>query len=403
MNYERAVQLLTGLVQIPSLSRQEGAATAWLAEQMRALGYARAGVDEAGNAVGELGSPHDPVLMLLGHIDTVPGDIPVRIEGEAEAALLYGRGAVDAKGPLATFVAAAAAVGDTWARANRLRIVVVGAVEEEAATSKGARWIRDRFDGVTDPVPLACVIGEPSGWSRLTLGYKGRLLVDLDASQPMAHTAGPDTGVATVAVALWNWVEAYAASVNVAREKAFDQIQPSLRQLRTFTDEQMQDHVTAQVGIRLPLDFDEAAFLAGLRRWAGEQAGGDAAGEVEVRGHVGSPDGAPVEWLFAGRRQVELRLFAHEPAWRSDRSSPLVRTFLNAIRTFDPNAKPAFVVKTGTSDMNVVAPAWRCPILAYGPGDSSLDHTPNEHISPAEYWKSVQILEKAVRDFTSFL
>ncbi len=56
-------------------------------------------------------------------------------------------------------------------------------------------------------MPAACIIGEPSGWTRVTLGYKGRVLVELDASQPMAHTAGPDLGVATVAVDFWNWLE----------------------------------------------------------------------------------------------------------------------------------------------------------------------------------------------------
>ena len=48
-------------------------------------------------------------IVLLGHIDTVPGEIPVRVED----GVLHGRGSVDAKGPLATFVAAAAeATGD---------------------------------------------------------------------------------------------------------------------------------------------------------------------------------------------------------------------------------------------------------------------------------------------------
>lgn len=47
--------------------------------------------------------------------------------------------------------------------------------------------------------------------------------------------------------------------------------------------------------------------------------------------------------------------------------------------------------------MNIVGPIWRCPILAYGPGDSRLDHTPNEHISIEEYLRSIEVLEHALR------
>ena len=54
--------------------------------------------------------------------------------------------------------------------------------------------------------------------------------------------------------------------------------------------------------------------------------------------------------------------------------------------------EPAFTLKTGTSDMNLVAPVWQCPTVAYGPGDSSLDHTPQEHISLNEYQKSIRVL-----------
>ena len=35
--------------------------------------------------------------------------------------------------------------------------------------------------------------------------------------------------------------------------------------------------------------------------------------------------------------------------------------------------------------MNVVGPAWGCPIVAYGPGDSRLDHAPNEQVPVREY------------------
>ncbi|WP_157463635.1 M20/M25/M40 family metallo-hydrolase, partial [Deinococcus pimensis] len=57
---------------------------------------------------------------------------------------------------------------------------------------------------------------------------------------------------------------------------------------------------------------------------------------------------------------------------------------------------PVFKVKTGTSDMNVVAPHWQVPTVAYGPGDSRLDHTPEEHLDLAEYREAVAILRSAL-------
>ena len=176
MDRERAIALLSGLVAVRSLSGEEHQASAWLVEQAAAAGYDRAYVDGAGNAVAELGAEAaSRVVVLLGHIDTVGGVVPVRIEPRDGREVLYGRGSVDAKGPLATFVAAGARLGGEWARAADLRLVVVGAVEEEAASSKGARFVAERFDGRTEKVPAACVIGEPSRWDRVTIGRGARL------------------------------------------------------------------------------------------------------------------------------------------------------------------------------------------------------------------------------------
>jgi LysW-gamma-L-lysine carboxypeptidase len=395
-----AVDLLHGLVAIPSLSGEESAAVAWLVSQMRALGYDRAFVDGAGNAVGELGSATARhTVVLLGHIDTVPGKIPVRVEEDETGARLYGRGSVDAKGPLATFTAAVARLGSAWAHDHELRVVVVGAVEEEAATSKGARFIAARFNGAEEAIPAACIIGEPSGWQRVTLGYKGRLLVEVEAAQPMAHTAGPEQGVATVAVDFWNWLAAYADRFNGDREKTFDQLQPSLRGLRTWTDDAMQDRVWAKAGIRLPLDFAVDPFVAATVDWAKGCAGADASPQMPAAIEPGEHYTIPVH---GAQTSVELRFLGHEPAWRSDRSNALVRAFLAGIRT-QSEERPGFVVKTGTSDMNVVGPAWRCPIVAYGPGDSALDHTPHEHLPLDDYWRAVLVLEETLRHLGSSL
>jgi [amino group carrier protein]-lysine/ornithine hydrolase len=378
-----AINLVRGLVAIPSLSRHESEASRWLAAQMRDLRFDRAFVDEAGNAVGELGDPTSArTIVLLGHIDTVPGNIPVRIEGD----LLYGRGSVDAKGPLATFVAAAARFSSSSAKAANLRVVVVGAVEEESATSKGARFIASRFNGVNDRVPDACIIGEPSHWNRITLGYKGRLLLDLTADQPMAHTAGPDASVASLVVDLWNWVTAHAARYNEGKDKAFDQLTPSLRRFITSTTEEMHDTVDAQFAWRLPVGFDAAVLMRDI--------------EGQATGRPGQQADRPTGEQ-ANKTRFNLSFRGHERAWRGDRTNVLVKSFLSGLRSVEASEKLGFVLKTGTSDMNVVAPVWKCPVVAYGPGDSSLDHTPHEHLNLDEYWRAVNVLEQSIRAFAS--
>ena len=357
------VALLRAALEIESLSGQEDELARFLVGQMEALGYTRAYLDPAGNAVGEMGDVNAPhTIVLLGHMDTVLGWIPVRVE----EGVLYGRGAVDAKGPLCAFISAVARVGER----TGTRFVVVGATEEEAATSKGARFIRDRF--MAERVPDACIIGEPSGWDRITLGYKGRQLVDAIFRQPLSHTAGPDARVAEWGVVWWLGVKHWAEAHNAAVQSAFDALLPSLRRFQTGGDGLM-EWAELEVGLRLPLGLTPDEIARRVQ---------------EARADV--PNSVAVQFQFRG----------YEPAYRADRNNKLVRAFQAAIRS--AGGRPGFKLKTGTSDMNVVGPVWNCPIVAYGPGDSRLDHTPNEHIRLDEYLRGIEVLTEAVRALTNF-
>lgn len=351
MDDASASALLEGMIRIPSLSGQEGPLARWLAEQMAAHGFDRTEVDEAGNAVGHIGDGPRQVV-LLGHMDTVPGDVPIRREGD----LLYGRGAVDAKGPLASFVSAVARVG----RREGWTLTVVGATEEEAPTSKGARYAATRYR------PEACVIGEPSGWDAVTLGYKGRMLLDYRHTQGTGHSAGPEQGAPDVGVAFYAAMLARCAALNAGHERVFDQLTPSLLSIRSESDG-LSESLALTVSWRTPLWFDAEAWKEEVRALAGPGA--------------------------------DLRFYGGEVAYQGGKSNPLVRAFLGALR--DQGAKPRFKVKTGTADLNIVGPAWGCPIVAYGPGDSSLDHTPNEHISEREYLSGVAVLTGMLQRLTA--
>jgi LysW-gamma-L-lysine carboxypeptidase len=42
--------------------------------------------------------------------------------------------------------------------------------------------------------------------------------------------------------------------------------------------------------------------------------------------------------------------------------------------------------------MNILAPAWGCPMVAYGPGDSKYDHTPIERLALSDYQRAITVL-----------
>src|SRR2546426_4464724 len=88
-------EVLRALLVEYSPAGNEGRAVHRFVEAARALGYA-AHIDRVGNAIARIGVGH-PKVMFLGHIDTVPGALPVRVEGGR----VQGRGACDAKGGLA--------------------------------------------------------------------------------------------------------------------------------------------------------------------------------------------------------------------------------------------------------------------------------------------------------------
>lgn len=353
--HQDPTKLLQEMLQIPSISTQEAELAHVLARRMAELGL-ESHVDAVGNAVGILGdATHGPDIVLLGHIDTVPGVVPVRIEDGK----LYGRGAVDAKGPFATFVCAAARLA-----AERVtlpyRLVLIGAVEEEAASSKGAHYAATQYR------PAACVIGEPSGWDRITLGYKGRLLVDARWEQAMAHSAGPEQAVTEQAVACWNAVAAYCKNYNHDQTRLFEQLLPSLRNINSGSDG-LSDWVSIMIGIRLPPAIKPEALAEQIRTIAAQTAAGS-----------------------------NPTLHFHDlcSAYQGDKNNALVRAMLKGIRS--AGGSPGFLLKTGTSDMNVVGPVWQCPILAYGPGDSTLDHTPQEHVLIEEYLRAIEVLATAL-------
>jgi LysW-gamma-L-lysine carboxypeptidase len=355
MNAPAELETLTGLLLHYSPTGEEGAAVHYLVERMARLGYDQAYADQAGNAIGIIGQGPRQVV-LLGHIDTVPGEIPIRIEGD----ILFGRGAVDAKGPLAAFVDAAIAGG---VRAG-WQFVVVGAVGEEG-DSRGACYLAPHYR------PDFAIIGEPSRWERITLGYMGNASDQICMRRPMAHGASGQESACEAVFHAWHKLEIRVEDYNQGRQRAFDRLHLNLDTFSSGKDG-FEEWADARLEARLPLALPPESWQ-------------------NLINEVIQPE-PPV------RVSIEPSSFS-VAAYECPKNTPLVRAFLSAIRSTGGN--PSFVLKTGTADLNVVAPLWNCPILAYGPGDSALDHTPHESISLVEYTHSVGVLRSALERLTA--
>ena len=101
---------------------------------------------------------------------------------------------------------------------------------------------------------------------------------------------------------------------------------------------------------------------------------------------------------WASDDEAHISFSGQELAFQTTRTTPLAKAFIAALRASGGQA--TFKYKTGTSDMNVVGPVWGQNIVAYGPGNSLLDHTPQEHICIDEYMHSIDALETVLRQLT---
>ena len=365
---ETDFETLIGLVSHYSPSGHERGAVEWLVARMKSLRYTDAFMDEAGNAVGVMG--HGPKqVVLLGHIDTVPGEIKVARDNIS----LYGRGSVDAKGPLACFVDAVAQVGvkEGW------QLVVIGAVEEER-DSEGARFVAERYQ------PDFAIVGEPNQWDRVALGYKGSAWANITVKRGQVHTASGEQTAAEAAVEAWLKIKEYADSFNADKEKMFDKLLPTLGGMDSDSND-FEQCARLKVGVRLPVEVTPEDWYGKLDE-------------------ISDSHFTPLRSAAGVLRKSDCHLTVERigfavAAWACEKNTKLVRSFLSGIRS--NGGAPRFVYKTGTADLNIVAPAWKCPAVVYGPGDSSLDHTPNEYMEWEDYRKAVDVVNAVLVTLSS--
>ena len=199
------VPLAAALIRRPSITPKDEGALEIVAEALEKLGFAchrlvfgENGGDRIHNLYARWGMGH-PNLCFAGHTDVVPTGAAEAWSFDPFAATLRdgalcGRGAVDMKGPIAAFIAAAEAFlkargGDFG---GSISLLITGDEEGEAinGTRRVLEWLDERSERLD-----ACLVGEPTSAQSLgdmiKIGRRGSMTGRLTVHGTQGHTAYP--------------------------------------------------------------------------------------------------------------------------------------------------------------------------------------------------------------------
>lgn len=341
------VKFLDSIIRTPSPSGQEAQVAELCRRYLSSFAFEKVWIDAAGNAVAT-NYPHkkgdSPDMLLFGHMDT----IAVPLAHRRARGKIFGRGAVDAKSPLAALLTAGGLCSGL-----PLKIMAAGVTEEEITTSKGIRHL------LTYAKPKMAINGEPSNTSGITIAYKGRLVVSGRTHGKPLHAG----------IAAENPIERTFEFYTKVRQAyplrgRFESVIINLTSIQGGSPGAINvvpEAMDFVLDVRLPPSIKNASVMRKFRSLA--------------------------------PHSLSLRAQESITGVETDPNHPLCRAMVHGIR--EAGLAPRYVKKSGSADMNITSHAG-IPTIAYGPGDSSLDHTPDEVILLSDYKKSISALCGAI-------
>jgi putative selenium metabolism hydrolase len=367
------VDFLQRLIRTEGLPGNEGETAELVQREMEGLGYREVHRDDAGNVLGKVpGRGEAPSMMFNTHLDHV--DVGEHdawphppFGGEVHDDRVWGRGAVDIKGPLACQVYGVARLlrdgfepaGDIW---------VTGTVQEEVG-GLGARHMAGYID-----TPLV-VIGEPSR-CELRRGHRGR-------TELIVHAVGRSEGVNALDPIARLIARINDLEMRVDADLGTSTCVPSLIR----TDQRSPNVVPGEVW--LTCDWRNVPGESGEEARDKLQQLADLA-VAESRAALGIEADAAVPSLAVEITPVERASFsgmtmeypADNPAYIVSADHPALAAAKGALDTALARDVPVGVWQFATDGGHFSLEGMVC--IGFGPGDDLLAHTVNESIPIAD-------------------
>jgi len=376
------VNFLKELVQIPSPSGQEGALAQRLAEEMERLGFPEVKVDKVGNVIGKIGSGNRPILLMDGHMDTVEvGDYSSWTRdpygGEVDGGFLYGLGASDMKGGLASMVYGLAALIKAGAKIPGT-VYFVGVVQEEPSEGTALKASLQE-EGI---MPDFAIIGEPSSL-RIIQGHRGRMGIIVTTKGKSCHASAPELGQNAIYAASRIIFGIELMSSQFLNDAYLGKGSAAVTWIRSESPSRnaVPPICSFYVDRRLTLGETEAKALAEIRSIVIRE-GANAeitVNEYEARSYTG------YTW----------KVREYFPAWLIPQNHPLVQAVLRAAERVLGFRPPLGCWKFSTDGVYTMGEAG-IPTIGFGPGDEQLAHSPDERIRIDDLFAAAEVYAEMV-------
>lgn len=189
---EDVVKFLREIIAIPSMSGKEKTVIQRIKKEMEKIGYHNIRIDPLGNLLGIIGSGKR-IIALDGHCDTVGIGNPDTWEcdpfkGDYHNNIIYGRGACDQKGGLASAIYAGKILKEISVPNNISFLVTASVLEEDF---EGLCWQYIINEGKIRPE--AVLLTEPSNL-QIKIGQRGRMEMKVKTQGISCHGSTPERG-----------------------------------------------------------------------------------------------------------------------------------------------------------------------------------------------------------------
>jgi len=304
-----------------------------------------------------------PILCFNGHYDVVPAGsnwVTDPFNPVIRNERIYGRGATDMKGAIASIITAIEAIVNSGISLNGT-ILVSFVPDEETDGQTGSGYLMSK----NIVKPNYCVVGEPSGISNIWIAHKGALWMEIKVYGSSAHGSSPWLGI--------NAFEKVVKIVNEINKRIKPSLEQKISRYRTETPRERRPTITiggyVKCGKAINIVPDFCTFTID-RRLIPEENVDDAENEILTL----------IEELKAKdpELKVSVRILSKFNACGISENHDLCVKLKEAIKCVLKH-EPTLTMCNAGLDMRYFIDAG-VPTIAYGPGKLSLAHSSNEYV-----------------------